>query len=109
MHDTHLSEPRLPDETPFNDGVADGEVLGNYEIVRALGRGGMGNVYLARHRTLGRQVALKVLRTSYARDEELVRRFFQEAKAVNAICHEHIVDVHDFVAERRPEGPPRVY
>ncbi|WP_044182990.1 serine/threonine-protein kinase [Hyalangium minutum] len=76
-----------------------GEVLGNYQLERLLGEGSMGQVFQARHVRLGRQVALKVLRPQHARDISFVRRFFQEARSVNQINHEHIVEIFDFVED----------
>jgi serine/threonine protein kinase len=80
----------------------EGEILGNYQLERLLGEGSMGRVFQARHIRLGRQVALKVLRPQHARDSGFVRRFFQEARSVNQINHEHIVEIFDFV-----EAPER--
>ncbi|WP_224365011.1 serine/threonine-protein kinase [Hyalangium versicolor] len=77
----------------------EGDVLGNYQLERLLGEGSMGRVYQARHVRLGRQVALKVLRPQHAQDSGFVRRFFQEARSVNQINHEHIVEIFDFVEE----------
>lgn len=77
----------------------EGEVLGNYQLERLLGEGSMGHVFQARHVRLGRQVALKVLRPQHARDCHFVRRFFQEARSVNQINHEHIVEIFDFVED----------
>lgn len=77
----------------------EGEVLGNYQLERLLGEGSMGRVFQARHVRLGRQVALKVLRPQHARDLSFVRRFFQEARSVNQINHEHIVEIFDFVED----------
>ncbi|HYI00749.1 serine/threonine-protein kinase [Hyalangium sp.] len=79
----------------------EGEVLGNYQLERLLGEGSMGSVFQARHVRLGRQVALKVLRPQHARDVSFVRRFFQEARSVNQINHEHIVEIFDFVEDPR--------
>src|SRR5688572_8727188 len=76
-----------------------GDVLGNYQLERLLGEGSMGRVFHARHVRLGRQVALKVLRPQHASDVSFVRRFFQEARTVNQINHEHIVEIFDFVEE----------
>ncbi len=73
--------------------------FGPYEPIGLLGEGSMGQVFLARHTLLGRQVALKVMRPEHARSRELVARFFQEARAVNEIDHEHIVEIFDFVEE----------
>jgi serine/threonine-protein kinase len=73
-----------------------GEVLdGKYEIVRELGAGAMGVVYVARHQQLRRQVAVKILRGELARDEHLASRFEQEARAASAIGHPNIIDVYD--------------
>ncbi|MBJ6761533.1 serine/threonine protein kinase [Myxococcaceae bacterium JPH2] len=74
-------------------------MLGAYQLERLLGEGSMGRVYQARHAKLGRQVALKVLRADHARDSTFVQRFFQEARTVNQINHEHIVEIFDFVDE----------
>lgn len=67
-----------------------------YEITGLLGRGGMGAVYLARHRSLDRQVALKRLPGEYGADEAFVQRFHREARALARLQHPRIVAVHDF-------------
>ncbi len=69
---------------------------GRYVVEALLGEGGMGVVYRARHRLIERKVALKVLRSEYAKDREIVERFVQEAKTATAIGNEHIVDILDF-------------
>src|SRR5512146_1682180 len=74
-----------------------GSVLGTYRLIELLGKGGMGYVYRAEHTKLGREVALKLLRSDYARRRDSVNRFFQEAKTVNRVRHRNIVDVTDFV------------
>ncbi len=79
--------------------LREGSVLGNYQLERLLGEGSMGRVFQARHSRLGRQVALKVLKPEHARDSGFVQRFFQEARTVNQINHEHIVEIFDFVDE----------
>src|SRR5215213_1075637 len=66
-----------------------------YDVVRPLGSGGMGEVYLARDRVLGRDVALKVLRRQYAGDEEFAERFRREAMSAAALSHPNIVQVYD--------------
>jgi len=81
----------------------EGDVLGSYQLVKLIGEGSMGRVFLARHVRLGRQVALKVMRPEHLKTPHLVQRFFQEARSVNQINHEHIVEVFDFVNE--VEGP----
>ncbi len=74
-----------------------GTPLGGYRIVKALGSGGMGCVYLAEHEVLRRKVAIKLLHDCFAHDPFLIERFFNEARAVNRIRNAHIVEVSDFV------------
>ncbi len=69
--------------------------LGDYEIVRLIGQGGMGAVYEGLNPLIGRSVAIKVLLPEYAHIDDVVRRFFNEAKAVNAIKHPGVVQVSD--------------
>ena len=72
-----------------------GKHINNYEVVSLLGEGGMGTVYLAVHPIMGRKAAIKVLKPELARDESLVGRFFNEARAANAIRHPNIIDIID--------------
>ena len=72
-----------------------GKRLGPYEIIGAIGSGGMGEVYRARDTRLGRDVAIKVLPESFASDTDRLRRFEQEARAVAALNHPNILAVHD--------------
>ncbi|MCJ7681017.1 MAG: serine/threonine protein kinase, partial [Candidatus Aminicenantes bacterium] len=72
------------------------KMIGNYEIVGELGRGGMGVVYKAIQPSLNREVALKVLPPYFAQDKELVERFFREARAAANLKHPKIVTVYDF-------------
>ena len=69
--------------------------FGPYTLLEELGRGGMGVVYRAQHRTLKSDVALKMIRTSEFASQEEVRRFFQEARAASRLKHSNIVNVHD--------------
>ena len=71
-------------------------VVGGYRLLKMLGAGAMGRVYLAEHERLGRRAAVKVLD---GWDPELVSRLFCEARAVAQIGDEHLVDVYDFVAD----------
>jgi serine/threonine protein kinase/Tfp pilus assembly protein PilF len=72
-----------------------GTRLGHYEVISLLGKGGMGEVYLARDVRLGRQVALKVLPAAFADDQDSLARFIREARASSALNHPNIITIHD--------------
>ncbi|HTJ43071.1 MAG TPA: serine/threonine-protein kinase [Kofleriaceae bacterium] len=82
--------------------VEPGQFIGNYRVLQKLGTGGMGAVYLAEHPLIGKRVALKVIHKELAGNREVISRFFNEARAVNKIGNEHIVEIHDF--GQSPEG-----
>ena len=73
-----------------------GQTVGNYNITAKLGEGGMGTVFLAEHPVIGSKVALKAILPQFARSAEVFSRFVNEAKAVNQIGHDHIIDITDF-------------
>jgi len=75
--------------------LTSGTKLGPYEIQSPLGAGGMGEVYRARDTRLGRDVALKILPESFAREPDRLHRFEQEARAVAALNHPNILAVFD--------------
>ena len=75
--------------------IAIGECLGPYRILRPIGAGGMGEVYLARDTKLGRRVALKLLPAQFTTDADRVRRFEQEARGAAALNHPNIITIHD--------------
>ncbi len=83
-----------------------GETIGNYRITRLLGAGGMGRVYGALQPAIHARVAIKVLSLDTAQNRDLVDRFFAEARAVNLIRHESIVNVTDL--SRLPDGRPYI-
>jgi serine/threonine-protein kinase len=108
--------------------LTDGEVIAGYTILRSLGAGGMGEVYLAQHPRLPRRDALKVLSAAVCSESEYRQRFNREADIAATLWHPHIVEVHDrgdvegqlwismdyvegtdagrLLAERYPDGMP---
>ena len=73
----------------------DGDTLGPYTIVRRLGAGAMGEVYQARHKHMGRDAAIKVLKAELTEERDIVARFFTEARATAAVRHPGIVEIFD--------------
>ena len=71
-----------------------GTRLGPYDILSALGAGGMGEVYRARDTKLNRDVALKILPEAFANDPERLARFTREAQTLAALNHPHIAHIH---------------
>jgi serine/threonine protein kinase/tetratricopeptide (TPR) repeat protein len=67
-----------------------------YRVLRKIGEGGMGTVYLGEHVEIGKSVAIKILHPAYSTQQDLVERFRREARAASRIGHPHIVDVTDF-------------
>jgi serine/threonine-protein kinase len=72
------------------------DVVGSYRIIAKIGEGGMGAVYVAEHTLLGRQAAIKVLQREMSHRQDLVTRFFNEARAATAVKHPGIVEIYDF-------------
>ena len=83
-----------PEDAPELPEDFSGRVLGDFELIRRIGIGGMGQVYLARQRSLKRQVAIKILKSELAANTTALRRFQAEAEAVANITHAHIVQVY---------------
>jgi serine/threonine protein kinase len=73
-----------------------GETIGNYRVIAKLGEGGMGAVFLAEHVVIGRKVAVKVLRPEGAANQELLHRFFLEARSTASLRHPSLIDVFDY-------------
>ncbi|MFO0616884.1 MAG: serine/threonine-protein kinase [Polyangiaceae bacterium] len=97
---------------PERDVDRTGEVLGRFELTKKLGQGGMGVVYAARDRRLGREVALKLLPVGAMGDEARRRAFLREARSASAVNHASIATIYDvgehagelFIAMERVEG-----
>lgn len=86
--------------TPFHakhmlTGKCKGFILGQYKVLDQIGAGGMGVVFVAEHLTMKRQVAIKVLPSDKAKDEEARERFYREARIVAALDHPNVVHAFD--------------
>ena len=94
---TFLGEDGDKVDDPSNLGGLEGQLVAvRYKVLRKVGEGGMGAVYLAEHVTIQKKIALKVLLDEYAKKDNIKQRFLQEAKAAAKIGHENIVDIIDF-------------
>ncbi len=76
------------------------ERIGRYDILRLVGRGGMGELYQARDTVLDREVAVKVMSADMVRDNDARQRFYREARAAARLSHRNIVTVFEFAEER---------
>jgi len=85
--------------------IARGVLLGPYEILTPIGSGGMGEVWRARDKRIGRDVAVKILADTFGAGDELVRRFEQEARAAGALNHPGLVTIFDVGTN---EGSPYI-
>jgi serine/threonine protein kinase len=88
--------PVLPLRDDETGEIPAGAVIGHYQVLSLLGRGGMGAVYLAMHLGTRRYVALKVIAPQLMRQPEFVTRFRREAEAAGRLRHPNVVDVTDF-------------
>jgi serine/threonine protein kinase len=76
--------------------ITPGVIINDFRIIKKLGIGGMGSVYLGEHQKIGKLAAIKFLSESFTHNEETKRRFLNEARAVNHIRHSGLVDIFDF-------------
>src|SRR3954463_4323198 len=80
----------------YNVGVMLPSHIGQYRIIRKIGAGGMGLVFLGEHTLLGRRAAIKTLLPAVSTNHELVERFFNEARATSAISDPGVIQIFDF-------------
>ena len=100
-HNTQV-DGTAPDPFGGESRLSDGTEIEGYVIDGILGKGGMGVVYSATHKVIGKRAAIKVLRAEVSENPVTVERFIQEACAVNKIGHPNIIDIFDF--GRLPDG-----
>ncbi len=86
----------------MNDPFVGRDLMG-YKVIRQLGRGAMGTVYLAEQLSLGRKVALKVLDSRYSRDTTYIERFEREARAAASLTHYNVVQVYAFGRDEKDD------
>ena len=97
-----------------NDKTPDLRRIGKYDVIEVLGRGGMGVVYRAVDKQIGREVAIKTLTQGVAGDREMLARFYEEGRKTGRLNHPHIVTVYDlgedngipYIVMERVEGDP---
>jgi eukaryotic-like serine/threonine-protein kinase len=94
----------VSDTSPSDAELPAGALVGSYEIVERIGSGGMGDVYRARHKAIGRAAAVKVLKAERAGDAKSLELFLKEATTLGALSHRNLVEVLDF--GHLPNGQP---
>ena len=103
---TRDGTPVVPDVVAGQVPSMLGQVLdGRWRVIKKLGEGGMGEVYVAEHIHIEKKVAMKLLRAEVLGNAEAVTRFYQEARSASTIGHENIIQIEDF--GKLPDG--RVY
>lgn len=94
-----IDEPAFAIAAPFlvdeNSELKPGHTVGSFEIISFISRGGMGEVYLAEDKRLGRKVALKLLPAAFTKDDDRLRRFEQEARSASALNHPNIITIFE--------------
>ncbi len=87
----------MSDAPPLSQTLQPTQRVGNFQLTRLIGQGGMGAVWAAQHAVTKKEVALKFLKTPDLDSEKILRRFFREARAVSAVRHPNVVAVHDVI------------
>lgn len=100
--DPNLDGPPVPSVQVAEQDPLIGLELGGFHVVRLLAAGGMGLVYEALHRAIGRRAAVKVLKPEVAADAEWTRRFLSEARALGSLKHRNLIEVLNF--GKTPDG-----
>jgi serine/threonine protein kinase len=91
------SQPGSEHMAEVASSVREGDVLADrYRVIQRIGKGGMGEVYLAEHVAIGRQVAIKILLGNLQEKPDLAKRFLQEARTASKLRHPNVVDIIDF-------------
>jgi serine/threonine protein kinase len=85
-----------PSDRSINPQLQPGEKLGNYQVLRLLGQGGMGEVFEAKHLYIERRAAIKVLHSELCQNQQFRTRFLNEARAVNLIKHPGLVEIYEY-------------
>ena len=75
--------------------LENGTIINQYKILSSIGKGGMGEVFLAQDTKLDRKVALKILPSEFAADLDRMSRFVREAKSASALNHPNIITIHE--------------
>ena len=103
-----MSSSQSPKRPPRTDRLIGTVLAGKYKILKKIGEGGMGSVYIANQDPIDRKVAVKVLLSKLAEDEVAVKRFEQEAKAISRMQHPNTVTIYDF-GKTSEEEDERLY
>ncbi|MDQ3750332.1 MAG: protein kinase [Acidobacteriota bacterium] len=97
--ESYMENPAVSEVAEFivaeQNRLASGQCFGHYEIIKQIGTGGMGEVYLAQDKKLDRRVAVKIINEKFAKHESNLNRFIQEAKAASALNHPNILVIHE--------------
>ncbi|MEZ4426489.1 MAG: protein kinase [Nannocystaceae bacterium] len=94
----------LAEKTPDHITFVGVDLDDKYKIIRPIGKGGMGTIFLGEHTGIGKRVAIKLLSSKYSGNEQVIQRFLQEARSAARIRHKNVVEIYD--CGRTSEGLP---